>query len=44
MYAAADNGLVQVNISVPDFEVEAAVGVGTYPGLIMHGSALASVV
>jgi hypothetical protein len=37
---AAGDGLVDVEVAVADFEVEAAVGVGADPGFVVDGGAL----
>jgi len=40
MQCAAHDGFVNINIAVPDFQVECAFRVGTDPGFIMYGSTL----
>ena len=44
MCGATGNGLVEVDISVPDLDVEAAFGVGADPGFVMNSSSLAPVI
>jgi hypothetical protein len=39
---ATGDGLVEVDVAVPNLDVEAAVGVGADPGFIVNRGALAS--
>jgi hypothetical protein len=39
---SARNRLVDVEVAVADLEVEAAVGIGTHPGFVVDGRALAT--
>ena len=38
----AHNGLVYVDVPIADFDIEPAIGVGAYPGLIVDGCPLAT--
>ena len=42
MKATAHDGLVNVNIPVPDFQIKAAIRIGTDPRLVMDGCPLAA--
>ena len=44
MHRAAIYRLVEIDIPVADLDVEAAVGVGAYPGLIVYCCTLAAVI
>jgi hypothetical protein len=37
---STDNRFVNIDITVPDFQVEPAIRVGAYPGLVVNGCAL----
>ena len=40
--SSACDWLVQIHISIANFDVESAIGVAAHPSLIVYGSALAS--
>jgi hypothetical protein len=40
MHRPADNRFVNIDVTVPDFEVEAALRIGADPGLVMDGRPL----
>jgi hypothetical protein len=42
VHRAAHDRLVDVDIAVPDFQVIAAIRIGTNPGLVVDGSTLTS--
>ena len=42
MDGAVGDGLVNVEVTVADLEVEAAIGVGTHPGFVVNGRTLAT--
>jgi hypothetical protein len=42
MQRTAHNGLVEINITVPDFQIKAAFRIGANPGFIVNFSPLAA--
>ena len=36
MGCPADNGLINIDITIPDFQVEAAIRIGADPGFVMN--------
>jgi len=40
MHCPADNGFVNIDITIPDFQVETAIRIGANPGLVMNGCPL----
>jgi hypothetical protein len=40
MQRPADNGFVDIDVTVPDFEIEAAIRIGANPGFVMNGRPL----
>jgi hypothetical protein len=40
MHRPADNGFVNIDITVPDFEVKAAIRIGADPGLVVNSRPL----
>jgi len=38
----ADNGFVNIDVTIPDFQVEAAIGIGADPCLVMNWCPLAA--
>jgi hypothetical protein len=40
MHGPADNGFVNIDVTVPDFKIETAIRIGAYPGLVMNGCPL----
>jgi hypothetical protein len=42
MQGAAHDGLVKIDITIPDFQVKTAIGIGANPGLITDRCPLAA--
>ena len=42
MQCAAHNGFIYIDIPVPDFQVEAAIGISTDPGFVVDIGSLAA--
>jgi hypothetical protein len=42
MKCPADNGFININIAIPDFQVETAIRIGANPGFVMNGCPLAA--
>ena len=42
MKCAAHNGFVNKDIAIPDFQVEAAIRIGTHPGFVVNRRSLTS--
>ena len=42
MKRSTHNGFIKINITIPDFQVKAAVRVGAYPCFILNGCPLAT--
>jgi hypothetical protein len=40
MHCPADNGFVNIDVTIPDFQVETAIRVGANPCLVMNGCPL----
>jgi len=40
MHCPADNGFVNIDVTIPDFQVETAIRIGANPCLVMNGCPL----
>jgi hypothetical protein len=40
MECPAHNGFIYINITIPDFQIEAAIRIGANPGFVLNGCAL----
>ena len=36
MLGATHNGFIKIDVSIPDFQVEAAIGISANPGFVMN--------